>query len=92
MDSTAHELSRVLVELGLVVIGLAFLARIASRWAFSAIPQSFGGKLEVWSEDGAGTEIALTVPASVAYGRPGERRRFWFSRKKAEGTNEQQQS
>lgn len=38
MDSTAHELSRVLVELGLVVIGLAFLARIASRWAFSAIP------------------------------------------------------
>jgi monovalent cation:H+ antiporter-2, CPA2 family len=38
MDSTAHELSRVLVELGLVVIGLAFLARVASRWAFSAIP------------------------------------------------------
>jgi len=26
MDSTAHELSRALVELGLVVIGLAFLA------------------------------------------------------------------
>jgi signal transduction histidine kinase len=52
--------------------------------------QSFGGKLEVWSEDGAGTEIALAVPASVAYGRFGARRRFWFSRKKAEGTNEQQ--
>jgi len=38
MDSTAHDLSRVLIELGLIVIGLAFLARIASRWAFSAIP------------------------------------------------------
>jgi monovalent cation:H+ antiporter-2, CPA2 family len=38
MDSTTHDLSRVLIELGLVVIGLAILARIASRWAFSAIP------------------------------------------------------
>jgi CPA2 family monovalent cation:H+ antiporter-2 len=32
------DLSRVLIELGLVVIGLAILARIASRWGFSAIP------------------------------------------------------
>ncbi len=31
-------LSHVLIELGLVVIGLAILARIASRWGFSAIP------------------------------------------------------
>lgn len=38
MDSTTHDLSPVLIELGLVVIGLAILARIASRWAFSAIP------------------------------------------------------
>jgi len=38
MDSTTHDLSRVLIELGLVVIALAILARIASRWAFSAIP------------------------------------------------------
>src|SRR6267154_3760484 len=38
MDSTTHDLSHVLIELGLVVIGLAILARIASRWAFSAIP------------------------------------------------------
>jgi monovalent cation:H+ antiporter-2, CPA2 family len=38
MDSTTHDLSRILIELGLVVIGLAILARIASRWAFSAIP------------------------------------------------------
>jgi CPA2 family monovalent cation:H+ antiporter-2 len=38
MGSTAHDLSRVLIELGLVIIGLAILARIASRWGFSAIP------------------------------------------------------
>jgi CPA2 family monovalent cation:H+ antiporter-2 len=38
MDTTTHDLSRVLIELGLVVIGLAILARIASRWGFSAIP------------------------------------------------------
>src|SRR6516225_235176 len=38
MDSSVHDLSRVLIELGLVVIGLAILARIASRWGFSAIP------------------------------------------------------
>src|ERR1700720_674169 len=38
MDSAANDLSRVLIEIGLVVIGLAVLARIASRWGFSAIP------------------------------------------------------
>jgi CPA2 family monovalent cation:H+ antiporter-2 len=38
MDSAAPDLSRVLIELGLVVVGLAVLARVASRWGFSAIP------------------------------------------------------
>jgi Kef-type K+ transport system membrane component KefB len=38
MDSTTHDLSRVLIELGLIVVSLAILARIASRWGFSAIP------------------------------------------------------
>jgi CPA2 family monovalent cation:H+ antiporter-2 len=38
MNSSIADLSRVLIELGLVVIGLAILARIASRWGFSAIP------------------------------------------------------
>jgi K+:H+ antiporter subunit KhtU len=37
MDSSAQDLSRVLIELGLIVIGLAILARIASHWSFSAI-------------------------------------------------------
>jgi len=44
--------------------------------------KSFGGKLEIWSEKGAGTEIALTVPASVAYGKSDSRRRFWSLRRK----------
>jgi monovalent cation:H+ antiporter-2, CPA2 family len=38
MDSMTHDLSRLLIELGLVVVLLAVLARVASRWSFSAIP------------------------------------------------------
>lgn len=36
--TTAHDNSFLFLELGLVVLGLAILARIASRWGFSAIP------------------------------------------------------
>jgi monovalent cation:H+ antiporter-2, CPA2 family len=36
--SEANNLSLVFIELGLAVIGLALLARLASRWGFSAIP------------------------------------------------------
>jgi chemotaxis protein histidine kinase CheA len=32
---------------------------------------AINGKLEVWSEKGAGTEIELTIPAGVAYVRAG---------------------
>ena len=52
--------------------------------------KSFGGELEVWSEVGAGTEVKLTVPAAIAYGKSEARRRFWFWGKKIEGTDEQQ--
>jgi CPA2 family monovalent cation:H+ antiporter-2 len=38
MNSTTLDVWRILIELGLIVIGLAILARIASRWGFSAIP------------------------------------------------------
>src|ERR1700694_3676330 len=38
MDSTAHDVSLVFIELGAAVVGLAILARIARRWGFSAIP------------------------------------------------------
>jgi signal transduction histidine kinase len=38
-----------------------------------------GGKLVVWSEVNAGTELELRVPASTAYATA--RRRSWFSRR-----------
>jgi len=38
-----------------------------------------GGKLAVWSEVDAGTEIELRVPASTAYATA--QRSSWFSRK-----------
>ena len=36
-----------------------------------------GGKLAVWSELDAGTEIELSIPAATAYAT--SRRRFWLS-------------
>jgi monovalent cation:H+ antiporter-2, CPA2 family len=38
MPTTAHDVSVLFIELGLAVIGLALIARLASRWGFSAIP------------------------------------------------------
>ena len=38
MPITTHDFSHVFIELGLAVVGLAVLARLANRWGFSAIP------------------------------------------------------
>src|SRR5579871_303086 len=38
MSSTSHGFSLLFIELGSVIAGLAVLARLASRWGFSAIP------------------------------------------------------
>src|SRR5579872_6771513 len=35
---SAHDASLLFIELGAAVVGLAILARLASRWGFSAIP------------------------------------------------------
>jgi len=43
--------------------------------------KAIGGQLEVWSEHGAGTEVELTIPASVAYGSHSGRRFRLFNRK-----------
>jgi signal transduction histidine kinase len=40
-----------------------------------------GGRFHIWSEAGAGTEIELTVPASMAYAKPQAQRRFGLFRK-----------
>jgi signal transduction histidine kinase/ligand-binding sensor domain-containing protein len=39
-----------------------------------------GGQLAVWSEAGSGTEVELTIPASVAYSKPPERRTLFARR------------
>jgi signal transduction histidine kinase len=45
--------------------------------------ERLGGELEVWSEPGAGTEIELRVPASIAYGTVISQDSFWqFWRRK----------
>jgi signal transduction histidine kinase len=41
-----------------------------------------GGELEVWSEPGAGTEVDLRIPASVAYQSSPARENVWFFWKK----------
>lgn len=38
MPTITHDFSHVFIELGLAVVGLAVLARLANRWGFSAIP------------------------------------------------------
>jgi CPA2 family monovalent cation:H+ antiporter-2 len=38
MPTPTSNFSGVFIELGLAIVGLALLARIANRWGFSAIP------------------------------------------------------
>ena len=45
--------------------------------------QQIGASLEIWSGAKAGTEIALNIPASIAYGTSGNRSVFRMFRKKA---------
>jgi signal transduction histidine kinase len=42
-----------------------------------------GGRLDVWTEIGAGTEIELSIPGSVAYGISPDRGVLGLFRKKA---------
>jgi signal transduction histidine kinase/ligand-binding sensor domain-containing protein len=66
----------------------------AGHWGLPGMRERakrFGGKLEVWSEPGAGTEIELSVPGAIAYGKSEPRRRFWLWRKKI-GESDGQQS
>ena len=61
----------------------------AGHWGLPGIRERakrIGARLQLWSESGAGTEVELTVPASVAYAAPHVRRRFRLFRKKAAAT------
>jgi signal transduction histidine kinase len=48
----------------------------AGHWGLRGVRERakrIGAQLEFWSESGAGSEVQLTVPASVAYENSGER-------------------
>lgn len=69
-------------------IDAKYLARgsRAGHWGLPGMRErakAFGGRLEIWSQQGAGTEVELTVPASIAYRIYSPRSRFAFFRKKA---------
>jgi ligand-binding sensor domain-containing protein/signal transduction histidine kinase len=51
--------------------------------------QKIGGQLKFWSRPETGTEVELTVPGATAYqAAPHKRKKFWFSHKKAQKTQE----
>jgi len=43
-----------------------------------------GGCLDIWSEPNSGTEVELSIPASIAYAKSPGPRRSWFSGKRTE--------
>ena len=45
-----------------------------------------GGKLEVWSAAGAGTEIQLSIPGNIAFGKPGAGSLFRRFRRKSKSS------
>jgi signal transduction histidine kinase len=55
--------------------------RRSGHWGLPGMREragKFGGQLQVWTEPGAGTEIELTVPASLAYVGSSSRSAFRF--------------
>jgi len=55
----------------------------AGHWGLPGLRErakQIGARLVLWSESGAGTEVELTVPASVAYAAAHVRRRFGLFR------------
>jgi two-component sensor histidine kinase len=49
--------------------------------------ESLGAAMEVWSESGAGTEVQLTIPAAIAYGKSSTPEGFRPFRKKRPPTS-----
>jgi nitrate/nitrite-specific signal transduction histidine kinase len=59
---------------------------LAGHWGLPGVRERAnlaGAQLDVWSEAGAGTEVQLTVPASIAYAKSSEARVFGLFRKKS---------
>jgi len=56
----------------------------AGHWGLPGMyerAEGIGGRLDIWSEVGAGTEVRLTVPAAMAYENSGDGGRFKLFRK-----------
>jgi signal transduction histidine kinase len=54
----------------------------AGHWGLNGMrerAEAVGGNLAVWSELDSGTEVELTIPASLAYAKSGARGRRWWS-------------
>jgi signal transduction histidine kinase/ligand-binding sensor domain-containing protein len=65
----------------------------AGHWGLTGMRErakTFGGRVEVWSQEGAGTEVDLTVPSSIAYRLSSARFKFRLLRKKKIEKHEQQ--
>jgi signal transduction histidine kinase len=59
-------------------------ARRPGHWGLPGVrerAEQIGAQLKIWSEDGAGTEIELTVPPALAYKDAGNSSRFKLFRK-----------
>jgi signal transduction histidine kinase len=50
--------------------------------------QQIGAQLEIWSQAGAGTEVELSIPGSIAYAVSSARSGFRLFRKRKEATKE----
>jgi ligand-binding sensor domain-containing protein/signal transduction histidine kinase len=58
----------------------------AGHWGLVGMRErakEIGGRLEIWSNASAGTEVELMIPAAVAYARTDNGGRFWRRRSKA---------
>ena len=63
----------------------------AGHWGLPGVRERAklaGAQLDFWSEVGAGTEVQLTVPASVAYAKSPEARIFGIFRKQSRSHGE----
>ncbi len=59
----------------------------AGHWGLQGMRERarlIGGHFEIWSNVGSGTEVELTLPASVAYDEPGSRRSPHFKERNQE--------
>jgi len=64
--------------------------RRAGHWGLPGMRERakrLGGQLDVWSRPGAGTEVELRIPGSIAFEPSRTRASFWLFRSK-EGTHE----